>query len=142
MTINNPTDISRLLAFTDAARKVYPSLTAGASISSANTDWVYGNYATIVPTITITQDFHILGVSIESCDRDGIIQLELYKGAGDEIVTAVRFALDGGFYGNQVYVVGSGLIDANSQVRARIAFSAGTTFVATITISLIYYTDL
>jgi len=136
---------SRLEAVYDGvsqARKVYPTLAAGATVVSANADWTYGNYGTVVPASTITNDFHILGISIESCDRDAVFQLELYKGAGDTIVTAVRFAVEGGFFGNQVYIVGSETVDANSQVRARLASSNGTAEIATITISVIYWEHL
>jgi hypothetical protein len=120
-------------------REVYPTLAAGATVISANGDWAYGAYATIVPAGTIVNDFHILGVSIESCDKNAVFQLELYKGAADDIVTAVRFAVEGGFFGNQVYIVGSEDIDANAQVRARLASSDGAMNQATITVSVIYW---
>ena len=47
-------------------RHVYPTLAAGASIASANTNWVYGNYAVVVPANTIATPFHVVAVSIES----------------------------------------------------------------------------
>ena len=120
-------------------RQVYPTLAAGATVISAAADWAYGAYATVVPINTITHDFHILGVSIESCDKNAVFQLELYKGAGDEVATAVRFAINGGFFGNQVYVVGSKIVDANAQVRARLASSDGLANQATMTFSIIYW---
>lgn len=120
-------------------RKVYPTLVAGATVASANTNWAYGSYAVVIPATTITTDFHIVAVSIESCDRDATLQLELYKGAADDIITAVRFNITGGFFGNQVYVIGSEHIDANAQVRARLASSNGLAQIATITISVVYW---
>jgi hypothetical protein len=120
-------------------RKVYPSLAAGATVVSANTNWVFGSYATVVPASTISNDFHVLGLSIESCNRDAVFQLELYKGAGDDLITAVKFAVVGGFFGNQVYVVGSGHVNANDRIRARLASSNGTALIATITMSIVYW---
>ena len=120
-------------------RYVYPTLAAGATVVSANADWTYGAYATVVPENTIANKFHIVAVSVESCDENAIYQLELYKYPEDETVTAVRFAVAGGFFGNQVYAVGSKEVAANSRVRARLASSNGTAAVATITISIVYY---
>lgn len=120
-------------------RRVYPTLANGATIVSANADWAYGAYATVVPASVITSDYQVLALSIESCNRNAVYQLELYKGGGDDIVTAVRFAVEGGFFGNQVYVIGSERVDANSQIRARLASSNGAAEIATIAMSIVYY---
>jgi hypothetical protein len=119
-------------------RFVYPSLAAGATIVSANANWAYGAYAEVVPVNTISNPFHVTIVSIESCDRDAVFQLELYQGAADTIISAVRFAVDNGFFGNQVYTIGSAEVPANARVRARIASSNGLAQIATITISIVY----
>jgi len=121
------------------ARLVYPTLAAGAAVVSANADWTYGAYATVVPATTIGNDFHIVAVSIEACNRDATFQLELYSGAGDVIVQAVRFNVTGGFFGNQLYVIGSAHIAADSRIRARLASSNGLAQIATIAISIVYY---
>lgn len=120
-------------------RLCYPTLAAGTTVVSANANWTYGAYATVVPASTITNDFHIVAVSIEACDRNAVFQLELYKGASDDVVQAVRFAVEGGFFGNQIYVLGSEEVEANSQVRARLASSNGLAQVATTAISIVYY---
>lgn len=120
-------------------RRVYPTLVAGATVVSAAADWTLGAYAEIVPAGTITNNFHILNISIESMNKNGVFQLELYKGAGDDLITTVRFAVVGGFWGNSVYVVGAEEIDANARVRARLASSDGLANQATATISICYY---
>jgi hypothetical protein len=121
-------------------RKCYPTLAAGATVVSAAGAWNYGNYAVVVPANTITKDYHILHVIIEtSTVGDGVFQLGLYKGALDELVTEIRFSITGGFYGNSVYMVGSEEVEANSQIRARLASSVGA---ATITASVIYLEHL
>jgi hypothetical protein len=117
---------------------VYPTLAAGATVVSANADWTYGAYAEVVPASTITSDFHIRSVQIETCDENAIFQLELYSGAGDTLVSAIRFAVAGGFFGNSVYVIGSAHIAANARIRARLASSNGTAAIATATISISY----
>jgi len=119
-----------------AERKVYPTLAAGATVVAPAGVWAYGNYATVVPINTIANDYHVTVVSVESCSvAAGVFQLELYKGAADDIITAVRFAVVGGFFGNQVYDIGSEEVDANDQIRARVASSVGA---ATLTISVVY----
>jgi hypothetical protein len=121
-----------------AERFVYPTLAAGATIVSANADWVYGAYAEIIPAATVVTDVHVAIVSIESCDRNAVFQLELYAGAGDTVISAVRFAVEGGFFGNQVYAIGSAEVAANDRVRARLASSNGLAQIATITVSVVY----
>lgn len=125
--------------FVDSPRLVYPTLANGIDVVSANADWTYGAYATIVPASTIVSDFHIVGVVIEDCDQDAVFELQLYSGAGDDIVTSIRFAVQGGFFGNQVYAIGSADIVADSRIRARLASSNGLAAVATATISIWYY---
>jgi hypothetical protein len=123
----------------ESERLVYPTLANGATVVSANVDWTFGAYATVVPAATIASDFHVLGLVIEACDRDAVFQLELYRGAGDDLITAIRFAVQGGFFGNQVYIVGSEHIDANDRIRARLASSNGTAQIATIALSIVYF---
>jgi len=125
--------------YLNVERKVYPTLAAGATVVSAAADWTFGAYAVVVPVSTITNDYHIINVSIESMDQNAVFQLELYKGAGDDLVTAVRFAVIGGFWGNSVYDVGAEEVEANAQVRARLASSDGLANQATATISICYY---
>jgi hypothetical protein len=117
---------------------VYPTLAAGATVVSANANWAYGAYAEVVPASTITSDFHIRSIQIETCDENAIFQLELYSGASDTLVSAIRFSVAGGFFGNSVYVIGSAHIAANSRMRARLASSNGLAAQATATISISY----
>lgn len=117
---------------------VYPTLAAGATVVSAATDWTYGAYAVVVPASTITSDYYVHNVSIESCDKNAVFELALYKGAGDDLIATIRFALVGGFWGNSVYVVTAETVEANAQIRARFASSDGQANQATATISICY----
>jgi len=131
--------VQEVYDYLNNARLCYPSLAAGTAVVSANANWTYGAYATVVPAAAIATDFHIIAVSIEACNRDATYQLELYKGATDIVVQAVRFTIEGGYFGNQIYVLGSAEVEANSRVRARLASSNGLAEIATIAISIVYY---
>ncbi|MGD8499536.1 MAG: hypothetical protein PVJ86_02750 [Phycisphaerales bacterium] len=119
--------------------QVYPTLTAGATVVSAAADWTYGAYAVVVPINTITSRYHIVSMTVESCDQNAVFQLALYKGAADDLVATTRFAVSGGFWGNSVYVMGSEPVEANAQLRARVASSDGLANQATLTISVAYH---
>jgi hypothetical protein len=118
--------------------QVYPSLGAGTAVLSSNADWTYGAYATVVAAGVITDHFHPTHVNIEACDENAIFQLQLYKGAADAVICTVRFAISGGFFGNQVYMVISAPVEGGSQVRARLASSNGAAAQATIAMSICY----
>ena len=117
---------------------VYPTLAAGVSVASANTDWVLGTVTEVVPANTVTNKFHIQGINIESCDRDAVFELVLYQGAGDAEVARVRFAILGGFSGAIVNVTTTVEIPANARIRAALASSNGTALVATVALSVRY----
>lgn len=118
--------------------EVYPSLAVGATIVSAATDWAYGAYATVVPINTITSDFCVRGVAIETCDKNAVFQLALYRGETDDLIATKRFAVIGGFWGNSVYIIHGEQATANERIRARIASSDGLANQATLTISICY----
>jgi hypothetical protein len=120
--------------------QVYPSLAAGATVVSAAANWTYGAYAVVVAAGVVAARFHIHAVVIETCNQNDVFQLQLYKGAADDVIATVRFAVFGGFFGNSVYPIASELVEGGSQVRARLAASNGFAAQATMTISLVYVT--
>ena len=134
----NESQVAWLYPHVHSESQVYPSLAAGATVVSAAADWTYGAYATIVPASTITNIFHIHNITVESCDQNAVFQLQVYKGAGDDVIATIRFALSGGFWGNMVYDITSEPVEANAQVRARLASSDGLANQATQTISICY----
>ena len=120
--------------------QVYPTLLAGATVQSDNAaDWTYGTIAVIVPANQITSRFHIHNISVESCDKNGVFQLALYRGATENLIATIRFAIVGGFWGNSVYIVASEVCAANDQIRAKLAYSDVTVSgQATMTLSICY----
>jgi len=127
-----------LWQYFNVERKVYPTLATGATVVSAAANWTFGSYATVVPAGAITARFHIHNITVETCNEDGVFQLELYQGASDVLVTAVRFSQLGGFFGNSAYFTGSAFIPAGARIRARVASSDGALNQVTMTISISY----
>ena len=136
--IANTHRMARLYNHITRESLVFPTLAVGAPVVSSAANWTYGVYATVMAATTILAPFHIHAVSIESCDQNAVFQLQLYQSAADTVVSTVRFAVAGGFFGNQVYPIGSALIPANARIRARLASSDGLANQATISISFVY----
>jgi hypothetical protein len=120
-------------------REVYPSLTTGASLVSANADWTYGEFTTVIPANEIEIGYHVLSINVESCDRNAVFQIEMCQGANDVPISTNRFAISGGFFGNQVDIIGSAVVPASARIRARIASSNGAAEIATIGISVVFW---
>jgi hypothetical protein len=119
--------------------RVYPTLADGVTVLSDNTDWGLGVITEVVPANTIASAYHISSFDIESCNRDGTLELAIYYGAGDTLMTTRRFSVNGGFFGNMTYLTPSVKIPANSQIRVRLAYGDGAAVgVATITMSVLY----
>jgi len=115
---------------------VYPTLAGGSTLISPAGLWTWGAYGTIVPAGTITTDYRLLTIMIESCTvANGVFELELYKGATDDLIAALRFAVVGGFWGNVRYRIAAESVESGLQIRGRLASSIGA---ATITTSIEY----
>jgi hypothetical protein len=128
-----------LLAHISTLIQVYPTLANGVDVVSANADWTLGAFVEVVPAATITSAFHIHAVCVEALDRDAVFEIVLYAGAGDDEVARVRWAQTGGFFGNMVLNVITGVqIAADSRIRAKLASSNGAAQIATARISLRY----
>ena len=119
--------------------RCYPTLAAGATVTSAAVNWTLSAaFAPIVPINTILVPYHVSAVVIETCDKNGTFELAIYRGATNILMSTIRFSYLGGFFGNSVYLIPSVLIPANSQIDAKLAYSLGGGGAATITMSLIY----
>jgi hypothetical protein len=118
--------------------QVYPTLAGGVAVASANANWTYGAYVEIVPAATITTQFQVRSVVIENVDKNDVFQLQLYRGATDNLIATMRFVVAGGFWGNNPTLIPSEDCDANERIRARIACAAGAGAVGTATISITY----
>jgi hypothetical protein len=113
---------------------VYPTLASGAAIVSDVGVWTWGAYATIVPASTITVAYHMLAIQVESCDQNGVFELEIYQGAADDLIAAFRLVVEGGFFGNVRYELSAEPTAANSRIRARMAGGNGIVTNATLSV--------
>lgn len=118
--------------------KVYPTLAAGVTITSSATAWVLGSFATIVAASTITSDFDIHHISIESISANGVYELVLYYGAGDTECGRVRFTKNANQDGTMNVPMMTPIIPANSQIRAKLA--SNNAVADTSDISIFYHT--
>jgi len=119
--------------------RCYPTLAAGMPVVSAAVNWTLSaGFASIVPINTIQVPYHVSAVVVETCNKDGAFELAIYHGAGNTLMSTVRFSYLGGFFGNSIYLVPSVLLAANEQIDAKLAYSLGGGGAATITMSVIY----
>ncbi|NHJ39632.1 MAG: hypothetical protein FK731_06315 [Asgard group archaeon] len=128
-----------LLEHVHGASKVYPTLANGVTVTTGVGAWTLGNFVEIVPSSTITSDFDIHWVSIESISANDVYELVLYKGAlTSEIeVGRVRFTKNAALDSTLNIPMQTSIIDANERVSAKIASSSGSD---NATISLFYHT--
>ena len=117
---------------------VYPTATVGATVTSGTGAWVESPaYWPVVPAGTITNPFHVHGISVETSTlAAGVFELSLYSGVGHAEIARCRFAIAGGFFGNIVDLVTGARIAANSQIDAKLRCSVGSP--DTLTISIRY----
>lgn len=130
--------VSDLLGAVNIYVGVYPTAAVGATVTSGTGAWVESPaYWPIVPVDTITNAFHIHGISVETSDlAAGTFELSLYSGVGHTEVARCRFAIVGGFFGNLVDLVTGVRIAADSQIDAKLRCSVGTP--DTLTVSIRY----
>jgi len=130
--------VSDLLGAVNIYVGVYPTAVVGATVTSGNGAWVESPaYWPIVPVSTVTNPFHIHGITIETCSiAAAVFELSLYAGVAHAEVARCRFAIVGGFFGNIVNLVTGIRIAADSQIDAKLRSSVGTP--DTLTISIRY----
>jgi len=136
--IGDTNRLASLYDHTTAEGLVLPSLAAGIPVASANANWEYGNYVAIVAAGVILYRYHIHSLSIESADQDGVYQVALYHSAAHVLVSTIRFAIVGGFFGNCYYPMSSAMIPPSAQIDCRVAYNLGLANVGTLGISICY----
>lgn len=118
------------------ASKVYPTLAGGKTVTAAAGAWTLGNFSEIVPINTITDDFDIHFVSIESFTANDVYELVLYATTTE--IARVRFARTAVQSPTLNTRIQTPIIDANTQIQAKIACAGGTS--RAITMSIFYHT--
>lgn len=128
--------VSRLYNANYSEGRCYPTLAAGKTVVSGINWTLSAAFAVLVPINTILVPYHISHVVVETCTTDGVYELAVYHGAGNTLMSTVRFSYAGGFFGNSVYYLSSVLLAANEQVDMKLAISGGVA--GTITVSVVY----
>jgi urease alpha subunit len=122
------------------ASKVYPTLADGVTITATNGagTWTLGTVVEVVPASTITSDFDVHHVSIESLSANSVYELVLYAGAGDTEIGRVRITKNAAQDGTMNIPIQTPIVDANSRIRAAVATTNDNG--ETVDISLFYHT--
>jgi hypothetical protein len=102
---------------------VYPSGVAPVTVTAGAGAYVAGNYAEIVPANTITKRFCLNYISIENISANGSYEITLYSGTTE--IGSSRFTKNAQQDGTMNVPIQTDLIDANSQVQAKLMSSAG-----------------
>lgn len=119
--------------------KVYPTLAAGVTVTTAAGAWTLGNYAQIVPASTIASRFDIHWINVEAASNDDTYELVLYAATTE--IGRVRFTVSltaGGRVLLPPMFFQCPIVAANSQIQAKLACSAGGA--ETVDISIHYHT--
>lgn len=115
--------------------KVYPTLADCVTVTSGAGDWALGSFVEVVPINTITEEFDIHQVIIETFNtKNKTYELVIYYGGSDTEAGRIRFQ-SGDNKGN----VDNGafqtpLISENSKIRAKLAIEDGGSKTACISI--------
>lgn len=102
-----------------------PSNDDGIDVDESGTLWTFGSWAEIVAANTITEDFFVLGLYIESQDSDSVYY-QIGKGSvGNEVAIG---AIKSGFYALTTGVLVLPVpikVSANTRIAVRISTSSG-----------------
>jgi len=103
---------------------VYPTLAAVTATGAAGA-WALGNFAEIVPASTITEDFDVHWINIEDVSATGSYEIVLYVETTE--ICRTRFHVTG-TPANVIIPplrVQTPILQANSQVQAKVASDSG-----------------
>ncbi len=123
---------------THKASNVYPTLASGATVTGGAGAWGLGNFAEVIPAGSITSDFDIHYVDIETVSTSDTYEIVLYA-ATTEIARARISFLD---VANSMTLpsipIQCAIQPANTQIQAKVASKTGGN--DTIQFSLHYHT--
>jgi hypothetical protein len=135
MTITDPIYARRLSEATLGQLQAYPEdASPSVAVTSPNTDWGYGNYATLIAAGQITFPFYI--VIIRAYDniaaQAGLHEVELYYGPDDVQFGNWKFLVDsaGNYVDSSEVIMGAAggdPIPGGSRIRAKVAYELGLT---------------
>lgn len=121
--------------------KVYPSLSAGVTVTGGAGAWALGAFVEIIPANVVTLPFDIHFINIEAVSDNTTYELIIYKGlAGAEVEVGrtkfTRLSVTTANISSQPFM--TPLIESNSRISAKVATLNGGA--DTTVISLGYHT--
>ena len=108
-----------------AVSKVYPTLANGVTVTTAAGAWALGTVVEVIPASTITDDFDIHAVDVESISANDVFELVLYQGAGDTEIGRIRFVRSTVQSATLNTAIQTPIVPANARIRAAVASAAG-----------------
>lgn len=118
-------------------QKVYPTGGAGVTVTADAAAWTLGSFAEIVPASTITDDFDLHWLNIETVSGAAVFELVLYAATTE--ISRIRFSAVG--IANNILLpekkVMTELLPANTQIQAKIMSS--TTSADSVSVSVEYH---
>ncbi len=114
---------------------VYPTLADGVTVTSSASAWTLGSFVEIIPVSTITEDFDIHYVMIESFSGDDVYELVLYAATVE--IGRVRFTRSIVFQATLDPPFQCAIQSANTQIQAKLACAGGLS--KSVDISLFYH---
>jgi hypothetical protein len=118
-----------------SACKIYPSLTAGVTVSTAAGAWAFGALTVVIPINTVVDSFDIHGVNFDDILNADVYELALFSGAaGATEVGRIRFTRTGTTAVAVEAPIQTPILSANSGVWAKLASAGGATHGAVISL--------
>lgn len=120
---------------------VYPSLSSAITLSASTAAWTYGAWVQIIPALTITEEFDLHYISIESFSTVGSYQVQLAEGttASNTAICELRAVADASRTPRQAIPIMTPILDANKGVVGRVAFGATALAANSVEVSLFYH---
>ncbi len=118
--------LQQIIEHIHTAQSVYPIGADGVTLTTAAGDWALGTIIEIVPINTITSEFDIHEVLVEDVStQDKTYELILYYGESDIECGRTRFAASSTKGGVPAVAMQTGILPANSKIRAQLAIQDG-----------------
>jgi len=105
--------------------RVYPTMTAGATVTKSATPWTLGAFAVIVPAGTITGEFDVHGLNFDSVGDNGVYEIVLYAGpnGSEQEIGRTRFTRTAASDVELEVPFQTVINPAGSQIKAKLAGS-------------------
>jgi len=105
-----------------SARYVYPTLSDGVTLQTADGDWELGGMTVLVQPDGIDKEFQITAIVIEQCNRPNKThEIVLYAGENEVEIARRRFVVNAIAAGVVPVDIDTRFLPADTQVSARLA---------------------